>query len=370
MDRDRFDDWDDAEADAARIEETTAGDGVSESIGALGGTRRGIGRTLPRALPNALGAALLVGAIALGATAVGPIVLTAGTAPATCENEQGFEIPCPTPTPTDGQGGDTAPTATPTDGSGAEPPKEPDPTPTDKPKEPKPTDRPKEPKPTDKPNPTDRPDPKPESLGLRLSNVENGVKVDWTTCRSARFDVYKIVRSTDERVRWPLGDNDKLVAATTHRAKTVIVDGNAPSAQRIWYRVFCLDKTAHGYKVLNSSPARAIKTNYEDPAPKPVKLGFDVNVTGDGVVLHWEACTSDGFHYYKVVRSHGENPSYLPWTDGSQLIGVIENSGTTSFTDTHVESGQTWFYRVQSIGYWHGKRIVLGQTAAIEVTIP
>ena len=76
------------------------------------------------------------------------------------------------------------------------------------------------------------------------------------------------------------------------------------------------------------------------------------------------------FHWYKVVRSHGENPSYVPWTEGSQLIGVIENRSTTQFTDTHVESGQTWFYRVQAIGFWHGKKVVLGQTAAIKVTIP
>ena len=81
--------------------------------------------------------------------------------------------------------------------------------------------------------------------------------------------------------------------------------------------------------------------------------------------------TRDGFTYYKVVRSMTtDNPSYYPGTDGTELIGVIENAGVTSFGDTNVASGQTWYYRVQSIGYLGGQKVLLGETLAIAVTIP
>ena len=108
-----------------------------------------------------------------------------------------------------------------------------------------------------------------------------------------------------------------------------------------------------------------------EPAPEPVGLGFEVDVTGGGVILDWAASTSDHFAFYKVVRSFtNDNPSYLPGTEGSQVIGVIESSGNTELLDSDVESGQTVYYRVQAIGYWYGQKILLGQTAVIAVTIP
>ena len=358
MGGDRFDDWDDSDADAVTSEQALAGESALATPGRPRDRRRRIGR----GLPTSLAAALLVGAIALGATTV-PIVLTAATAPATCQDEQGNPIECPTDPPGQGTEPTPTPTATPTDDPGGGPITDPPPPPTVNPGT-DPTDKPKDPK------PTHRPDPKPESLGLRLSNVDGGVKVDWTVCGADRFDLYKVVRSTDARVRWPLGANDRLIGVIRDRGTTMLIDSHAPAGKKVWYRVFCVDKTDHGYRILNSTPAKWIKTHGQEPAPTPVTLGLEVNVTDGGVALDWQTCDSDGFHWYKVVRSHGANPSYVPWTEGSQLIGVIENGGTTAFTDTHVESGQTWFYRVQCVGFKNDHKVVLGQTAAIQVTIP
>ncbi len=357
MGGDRFDDWDDGHTAPVSIDDVTVDDRPA------GRPSRKPRRT-GRGLPTSLAALLIVGAVALGATTV-PIVLTAATAPASCQDEQGNPIDCPTDPP--GQGTTPTPTptptATPTDGAGGGSGGGGGSTgggDADKPKDPPPTDNP-DPKPTHH-----RPDP----LGLRLSNVEGGVKVDWTACGADRFDLYKIVRSTDPRVRWPLGAHDRLVGVVRERGTTMFIDRHAPAGKKVWYRVFCIDKTAHGYRVLNSTPAKAIRTQAEKPAPTPGTLGLEAKLTDGGVALDWTACQADAFHWYKVVRSHGENPSYVPRTDGSQLISIIENRSKTEYTDTHVESGQTWFYRVQCVGFKNGNKVVLGQTAAIKVTIP
>ena len=313
-------------------------------------------------MPGIVASVFLVATVALGATAVGPLVLTAADVPM-CQDEQGNVFPCPTDAPTATPGEPTPGEPTP----GEPTPGQPTATPTDKP-DPKPTDKP-DPNPTDKPDPTHKPKPHPELLGLALSNVDGGVKVDWTVCHRRGFDVYKVVRSTDSTVTWPLGENDTLVGAVGQRYRTAMVDPDAPVGVKVWYRVFCLDKTADGYKVLGSSRARSI-VRHEKPAPEPCDMALEANVTDGGVVLDWTSCSSDAFHWYKVVRSHGENPSYVPWTDGSQLRFYTEDRGHTQFTDTKVESGQTWFYRVQAVGYVHGVKVLLGQTAAIEVTIP
>jgi len=180
-------------------------------------------------LPNVLGAFLLVGAVSLGATTFGAIGLVSTTP--TCQDEQGMIIPCPgdpgggttTPTPT--------PTPTPTDGTGTGSNEKP------------------------------KPDPKPGSIDLTLSNVDRGVKVDWTRCASDHFDWYAIVRSTDETVSWPLGAHDRLVGIVWHRGRTAWIDRWAPKGTTVWYRVFCLDRTHHhGLRVVASSPAEAIET--------------------------------------------------------------------------------------------------------------
>jgi hypothetical protein len=230
------------------------------------------------------------------------------------------------------------------------------------------------PAPTPKPDPEPEPDPsdKPDAgtLGLSLSLKEGKPYVDWSEC-SGDFDLYKVVRSTDSTVTWPKGSGDSNVAAVGKDGKTAAWDGDAPTGKKLWYRVFCLRETGGDYAVVAATSAKAIvvPAAEPEPEPEPVVLGFEAGQTGEGVALHWEQCSSESFVFYKVIRAAHPNPSYLPGTDGSQVIAVIENGGVTSFTDTDVEAGQTWYYRVQSIGYMNGHKILLGQTPAIAVTV-
>ena len=232
--------------------------------------------------------------------------------------------------------------------------------------EPKPDEPKDEPKPDD-PKPDDPPT---GAIALSVSIKDGKPYVDWSEC-GGDFDYYKVVRSTDSTVTWPKGEGDSGVAAVGPDGTTAAWDGDAPGGKKVWYRVFCLVETDGGYKVVAASAAKGVEVPDKEPSPEPdpVALGFDVTLTDGGVKLKWEACGSDVFVAYKLVRSHSPNPSYLPGTDGTQVIGVIENQGTTSFVDGDVEAGQTWYYRVQAIGWMNDHKILLGQTAAIAVTV-
>jgi len=216
------------------------------------------------------------------------------------------------------------------------------------------------------------PEPTPEPATLRLTVVlkDGHPWLDWSGCASDKFDYYKVVRSKDATVTWPTGENDVLAAAIGNPAESALWDKDAPGGKTLYYRVFCVDKTETGYRVLASSVVKSVTTPAPEPPPDPVTLGFEASVGEGGVLLDWESCGSDGFVYYKVVRSASPNPSYLPWTEGSELIGVIESPGNSAFEDSAVEAGQTWFYRVQAIGYWNGQKVVLGQTRVLEVSVP
>lgn len=219
-----------------------------------------------------------------------------------------------------------------------------------------------------KPAPTDTPDA--GTLGLELGIVEGHPKVRWTTCTGA-FDYYKVVRSTDSTVTWPAGDNDKVVGVVGRDGDTKLYDGDAPAGQKLWYRVFCVRSSEAGYVVVAASAAQAIETPTLEPkpAPEPYVLGFSVTQTGEGIVLEWEAFGPDGFMYYKVVRSMtNANPTY-PANDGTEVIAAIGDHTTTRFVDANVQVGQTWFYRVLSIGDWGGQKVTLGITPVATLTV-
>jgi hypothetical protein len=258
-----------------------------------------------------------------------------------------------------------------TDKPATEPVDEPEPDATPKP-EPKPKPKPEtkpEPKPEPKPDPTKAPV---ETIGLTVSVKEYQPVMEWGSCAGLDFDYYKVVRSKDSTVTWPAGDNDALIAVVEPGGTRKAWDGDAPGGRKVWYRVFCVRHTDSGYKVLASSGARGIEVPEKPAPPDPITLGLEASINGEGqVVLSWDACEVDGFGFYKVLRSTStESPSYLPWHDGTEVIGVVEEVGATEWHDAAADPGQTVYYRVQCLGWVNGSKVLLGQTAVAAVTMP
>jgi hypothetical protein len=96
-------------------------------------------------------------------------------------------------------------------------------------------------------------------------------------------------------------------------------------------------------------------------------MAFTADVVSGKVQLAWGTCTCDGFQYYKVARSSSPNPSYLPWTDGSETIAAIGDPGLVQHLDK--PGVGTWYYRVQAIGEVDGVKRLLGETTVMVATI-
>ena len=215
-----------------------------------------------------------------------------------------------------------------------------------------------DPKPEPKPDP--KPEPKPDGLGLTLAVKEGAISIDFTECTVDGADTYKVVRSSNESVSWPLGEGDTLIAAIGMDGKTATMDEHAPAGKKAWYRVFCVRHTADGYKVLTSSPVRSITAPAKDPAPEPKHMGIEVSLDGGHVVIHWTACGGEAFSHYRIVRMSG---------DTTKVIAEIENADTTTWVDETVEAGGTYKYMVQSKGLIEGSYVLLGSTDWAAVTV-
>lgn len=331
-------------------------------------------RMAPRlglSVPGAIGGVLLMGAIAFGANL--GLAGSQGDAEPTptflayeAQNASDEADETAKAEPTSVADPTKAPSAEPT-AKPAEADEEPDATakptaePTEKPDAtPKPTA-----KPTEKPDATPKPTEKPV-MSLTLANKEGAVFIDWSACEVSGGDYYKVVRSKDSTVTWPAGDDDEVVAVTEVGGATKAWDEHAPAARTLWYRVFCVNATDDGYKVLSASGAKSIKTPEgepeptKEPAPEPIALWIDSDVVDGAVVITWEACGSDGFSHYRILRK----------VDGeASLLAEVGDAGATTYIDEDVEVGATYTYLVQAKGQHEGDWVLLGTTEWTVVTV-
>lgn len=246
-----------------------------------------------------------------------------------------------------------------------------EPDPTNKP-DAEPTEKPQAtPKPTERPDPTNPPS---DAIALGLAIKESHPFMDWGSCEGLDFDYYKVVRSKDSTASWPTGEGDEMIAAVERGGTRKAYDTYVPHGVRVWYRVFCVRKGEDGYKVVNASATKGIEVPDEPVPPTPpdpitLELGATI---GDGgkVLLDWSACSVDGFAFYKVLRSTTTNdPSYLPWHDGTEVVGVVSEADATQLQVPGPDAGTAW-YRVQCIGYVGDQKVLLGESAVVAVTVP
>lgn len=338
---------------------------------------------LATAVPGALGAVLLIGAVAFGASSLRSVARDSaapaaasvpdtqpqfGATVAALRRNEFKQDPSPhRPTKTEAPKATEAPTATEAPRAEAKVADQPKVEPTAKPK-PAPVETKKPaPAPTVKPAPAPT---NPAVFVLEAWAKETKAKLAWTPFSGDGFEYFKVVRSADAHVTWPASGDDQVVG--------VIGDPNAPwyvdkpACGVTWnYAVFAVRHGDGGYVTLAASNVASVMTTCA-PAPAPIvvkPLAFQLNVSpGAGITLSWEACWSDGFIAYKVVRSAVNADPRYPLNDGTELIGVIGDPNATVFTDTAVAAGQTWIYRVVAVTDQGAGYVPLCETAAMSAT--
>jgi hypothetical protein len=340
---------------------------------------------LATAVPGALGAALLIGAVAFGASSLRsaanqaasqaaqqPVASASVTHEAvfgaTVANERRDAFKAdPKPHPAKSEAPKEEPITT-------EAPKE-EPVTTEAPKsaeEPKtqPTAKPK-PVETAKPAPTQKPAPaNPGVLALQGWPKDSKAKLSWTAFGGEGFEYYKLVRSGDTMVTWPTSGDDVLAGVISDRNSPFAAD--KPPCGTPWnYAVFAVRHGEAGYLVLATSNVVSVTTVCA-PAPEPIvvkPIALTLNVLpAQGIQLGWEGCWSDKFVAYKVVRSSSNPDPRFPLNDGTELIAVIGDPNQTGFVDTAVAAGQTWTYRVLAVTNGDGGYVPICETAAMAAT--
>ncbi len=315
-------------------------------------------RRLPAALPFAIAGILVVSSVAFGATVVRNLVTPTSSATPVVVGDD------PTDAPTD------APTLVPT------------PTPT--------------PVVTVAPVVTPAP-----TLGtLTLTGAISGQKVAlaWSRYQGDNFGYYKIIRSVEATPTWPLGAGDTLVAATTDIETVSWADPSAPRSKTLFYAVFAVTAEDTGYQVLAASNVVSVTTPAPTPAPTVNCTSLSLKAvlqsptastggvlpannggSGYSIKLSWSKYRCSNFQWYGVQMSQSGTP-VLKLGDIPNAY-YVDNINALSWTDTEVQSGQTYYFRAYafteaSLGATDGVRpacyatTILAISNVVKVVVP
>jgi hypothetical protein len=380
----------DQQADLADLAPKTTTTG-QDTPGSGRAARRWAGRTgrsTRLALPAAIGGTFLIAALALGAAGALPVGprAAAAAAPANPGQTTGAggsagqpqaaagalgEIGGSEPSATAGDhGGVGQPSAEATSTPGTESSGEPTAEPSSAPST----------------GPSADPTPAPE-MHLVGSLKDGHPFLDWTACTPDGFHVYRIVRSSDNNVTWPMGGGDVIANGTEHTAVTALPDPHAPAGHTFWYRAFALITGADGGLALGCA-SNTVEVEVPTPTPDPTseptsaptseptpaptdnqRLELHLSWADGKVVVDWSPCTADGFNTYEVVRSLDGTVRWPMLTEGDKVVAAM-GPGDTLFRDGDAPRGVTVYYRVFCVKIDGDHIAVLTSSAARGITTP
>lgn len=159
----------------------------------------------------------------------------------------------------------------------------------------------------------------PGAPGGVTANAGGGqVRLDWDP-----------VPGAEGYVVWRAGDKDGEPAAVAHVRETTFTDTKVVDGTTYLYSLIAVNSSG-------DSPASHLVSATPRSAP-PAPAGL-TGTTGDGQVsIRWDA--ADGAAAYRVKRASNREGPY-------ETVGQVE---TTSFSDTGVVNGTTYFYIVRAV---------------------
>jgi hypothetical protein len=183
-------------------------------------------------------------------------------------------------------------------------------------------------------------------LSFSVQAEDHCARLNWAPFDDPNRAYYRIVRSTDAGVEWPLGAGDTLIASIRDASQLTFRD--CPTAGTYTYRVFVDKATTAGYVVLVSSHSLTITLSGSvsaptlPPTPTPtatpatLDMGpLSVTANADGTyTISWNAYTGPlSIGAYALCYTTNENVQfgYVEGFGGVISVSKTANSWTGTF---------------------------------------
>lgn len=161
---------------------------------------------------------------------------------------------------------------------------------------------------------------------------EDQIDLAWVSPTIPDFNQYRLYRANNSGV----SENSELITTISSQGTVAYTDQDLEPSTTYYYRLYVYDNSglSAGSNVVN-------KATTANVLPKPVSIAIAVQ-DSTTFRLTWTRNSDTDFESYRIYRSTSSGVD-----NSADNLLVIENTqSTTSFTDTSVESGQTYYYKV------------------------
>ncbi|PIZ41909.1 MAG: hypothetical protein COY42_18410, partial [Armatimonadetes bacterium CG_4_10_14_0_8_um_filter_66_14] len=176
--------------------------------------------------------------------------------------------------------------------------------------------------------------PTPVNLNNPTNATPGSLGLSWSQNQDPNFARYELRRSTTPGVT--LGST--LAATIPNQGMTAFTDTGLTPMTTYYYKVFVFNQMQQS---AGSNEVQGTTLGGGGGGPTPVALNAPTNVGQTQLDLSWSQNQDPNFARYELHRS--TTPGV---TLGSTLVATIPNQGMTTFTDTGLAAGTTYYYRV------------------------
>jgi hypothetical protein len=189
-----------------------------------------------------------------------------------------------------------------------------------------------------------------EDIDLDVNNQSGNLKLTWSKYTANDIDGYKIMRSTTNSSPTFPNEYYKYI---TGQSSLSYIDTDTSSNKGYYYRIGAYrDGNIFAY----SNTVYIVSDNNNDSDSEEIELSVQNN--SNGLKLTWDEYGDSDIDGYKVLRSTSDSsPTYPPY------YKYITGYSSTSYTDTAVDDGETYYYRIGV--YQNGEVIAYSNTVEI-----
>jgi len=154
----------------------------------------------------------------------------------------------------------------------------------------------------------------------------------WTQSNATDFYAYQLYRANSPTVN----SDSTLLTTITSRTTVSYTDTGLDANTTYFYRLYVVDKSG-----LSTATDSVSGTTLPDLPPEPVVLSAPSPVDSTRLKLTWTQNNDSDFASYRIYRSTSANVDTQ-----DVLVTVINQAGTTTYTDENLTTAQTYYYRV------------------------
>ncbi len=191
----------------------------------------------------------------------------------------------------------------------------------------------------------------PVEIKSAVSDTYKSVKVTWSASKTADEDTYLVYRATSKSGTY------KKVGTVSKKSGTdsyTYTDSGVKIGTKYYYKIVCT-KTVSG-KTIKSSYSHS-----KSVTAGPGTTSVSVKTTSSGKLkISWKAVkksSSKNVDGYVIYRSTSKGGTY-------KKIKTIEKGSTTSYTDSGLSNGKTYYYKVRAYVKVNGKAVYGGYSSA------